>query len=188
VFVTSKSMSVLTKLASWVLGPCEHCRSRRTIGVEPGSDRLHRNRRGSGSRWIEVSVMRSKTIRVAVIAMATVGLFAACSDDESSNEFPVGVYHEPGSTDAGGSMEFKSDGTFVLAYGDEIVTDGTYSIDGDQLTWETDSWCKNISADAESATYTWTEEGDLLTMTVEGEDLCIDRVNTIQSGFERSDG
>jgi hypothetical protein len=131
--------------------------------------------------------MSSKTVRVAVIALATFGLFAACSDDGSTNEFPVGVYHQQGSTDASGTMEFKSDGTFVLAEGDEIVTEGTYSIDGDQLTWDTDSWCKDISADAESATYTWTQDGELLTMTVEGEDLCTDRVNTIRPGFEKSD-
>jgi hypothetical protein len=131
--------------------------------------------------------MSSKIVRVAVIALATFGLFAACSDDGSTNEFPVGVYHQQGSTDASGTMEFKSDGTFVLADGDEIVTEGTYSIDGDQLTWDTDSWCKDISAEAESATYTWTQDGELLTMTVEGEDLCTDRVNTIRPGFEKSD-
>ena len=132
--------------------------------------------------------MSSRTVRVAIIAMATLGLFAACSDDGNTNEFPVGVYHQPGSTDASGTMEFKSDGTFVLAEGDAVVTEGTYSIDGDQLTWETDSWCKNVSADAESATYTWTQDGDLLTMTVEGEDLCTDRVNTIEPGWEMSNG
>ena len=132
--------------------------------------------------------MRSKTVRVAVIAMATLGLFAACSDDGNTNEFPVGVYQEPGSTDTSGTMEFKSDGTFVLADGDEVVDEGTYSIDGDRLTWETDSWCKNISEAAESATYTWTQDGDLLTMTVDGEDLCTDRASTIRSGFEKSDG
>ena len=79
--------------------------------------------------------MSWKTVRVAVIALATFGLFAACSDDGNTNEFPVGVYHQPGSTDASGTMEFKWDGTFVLGNGDEIVTEGTYSIDGDQLTW-----------------------------------------------------
>ena len=131
--------------------------------------------------------MSSKVLRVAIFALASLGMFAACSDDGNTNEFPVGVYHHPGSTDASGTIEFTSDGTFVLADGDEIVTEGTYSIDDDQLTWDTDSYCRNISADAESATYSWTQDGDLLTMTVEGEDLCIGRVDTIQAGWERSD-
>ena len=75
------------------------------------------------------------------------------------------VYQQQGSTDASETIEFKSDGTFVLADGAAIVTEGTYSIDGDQLTWDTDSWCKNVSADAESATYTWTQDGDLLNLS-----------------------
>lgn len=132
--------------------------------------------------------MKSKAARLAVLTMASLGLFTACGDDGDTSEFPVGVYHEPGFPDADATMEFTSDGTFVLAVGDEIVTEGTYSIDGDRLTWETDSWCKDVSDAAESATYTWTVDGDLLTMTVEGQDLCIDRVNTIRPGFEKTDG
>jgi hypothetical protein len=69
-----------------------------------------------------------------------------------------------------------------------VVTQGTYSIDGDQLTWENDSFCKTVSEAAESATYTWTADGDLLTMIVEGEDLCTVRVRVIQPGFEKADG
>ena len=132
--------------------------------------------------------MRSTTTRIVVMAMAISGLFAACSDNGDTSEFPVGVYHQPGSTEAEGTMEFKSDGTFVLLAGDEVaVTDGTYSVDGDQFTWETDSYCRRVSDAAESATYTWTEDGDLLTMTVEGEDPCTDRAELVQAGFEKAD-
>jgi hypothetical protein len=132
--------------------------------------------------------MYSTTARIAVTAMAMMGLFAACGDDGDTTEFPVGVYHQPGSTDTSGTMEFKSDGTFVLTDGTEtIVTSGTYSTDGDQFTWETDSYCRTVSAAAESATYTWTQDGDLLKMTVDGQDLCSDRVSLAESGFEKSD-
>jgi hypothetical protein len=132
--------------------------------------------------------MKSTLARIAVLAIAISGPFAACSDNGDTSEFPVGVYHPPGSTDAGGTMEFKSDGTFVLVAANEVVvTEGTYSIDGDQLTWESDSFCKTESDAAESATYTWTEDDNLLIMTVRGEDLCTRRVEVIQTGFEKSD-
>ncbi len=132
--------------------------------------------------------MKSRTARIAVMAIAISGLFAACGDNGDTSEFPVGVYHEPGSADTSGTIEFKSDGTYVLLGGGEVVvSEGTYSIDGDQLTWETDSYCKAVSEDVESATYTWTEDGDLLTMSVVGEDRCTGRVAVIQPGFERVD-
>lgn len=131
--------------------------------------------------------MKSKTARIAVVAIAIMGPLAACSDDGDTGEFPVGVYHMPGATDAEGTMEFTSDDTFELRFTGEIVTEGTYSIDGDQLTWETDSFCKEIGDDAESATYTWALDGELLTMTVEGEDLCPDRAELMQLGLEKSD-
>jgi hypothetical protein len=132
--------------------------------------------------------MNSRTARIAVTAIAMMGLFAACSDDGDTSEFPVGVYHEPGSTDASGTMVFKSDGTFVLTDGTEaVVSQGTYSTDGDQFTWETDSYCRTVSADAESATYTWMQDGDLLKMTVDGEDLCSGRLSVIETGLEKSD-
>lgn len=132
--------------------------------------------------------MKYTAVRVAMTAMAISGLLVACGDDDTS-EFPVGVYHQPGSTDADGTMEFASDGTFELIGPDGLViTEGTYSVDGDQFTWETDSYCKNVGDDAESATYTWSQEGDVLTMTVDGEDLCSDRVEVAEAGFEKSDG
>lgn len=133
--------------------------------------------------------MKFKGVRVALAAMAMSGLLVACGDDNDTSEFPVGVYHQPGSTDAEGTMEFTSDGTFVLTGSDGLVfTEGTYSVDGDRFTWETDSYCSGFGDDAQSATYTWTLDGDLLTMTVDGEDLCTPRVGVIQDGFEKSDG
>lgn len=133
--------------------------------------------------------MKHTAVRVAITAMAISGLLSACSDDGDSSEFPVGVYHQPGSTDADGTFEFTSDGTFVAIGSDGlVVTEGTYSVDGDQFTWETDSYCRGVGDDAESATYTWSQDGDMLTMTVVGEDLCSDRVEVAEAGFEKSDG
>jgi hypothetical protein len=143
----------------------------------------------AGVRRTEVSAMKFKAVRVAIAAIALSGLFAACGDDNDADEFPVGVYHQPGATDAEGTMEFTSDGTFVAIGSDGlVVTEGTYSVDGDRFTWETDSYCKDIAEDAESATYTWSQDGDLLTMTLDGEDLCSDRVGVAEAGFEKSDG
>jgi hypothetical protein len=143
----------------------------------------------AGVRRTEVSAMKCKAVRFAVAAIALSGLFAACGDDNDADEFPVGVYHQPGSTDAEGTMEFTSDGTFVLTGSDGLVfTEGTYSVDGDRFTWETDSYCKGVGEDAESASYSWSLDGDLLTMTPDGEDLCSDRMALAQDGFEKSDG
>ena len=134
--------------------------------------------------------MKSKTARVAVMAIAIMGPLAACSDDGDTGEFPVGVYRLPGATETSidQTMEFRSDDTFEVVFDGETMTDGTYSVDGDQLTFETDSLCKEISDAAESATYAWTQDGDLLTMTVEGEDLCTDRAELMRLGLEKSEG
>jgi hypothetical protein len=62
---------------------------------------------------IEVSVVRTRTARAAATAIAIAGLFAACSHNGDASEFPVGVYVHPGSTETTGSIEFKSDGSWI---------------------------------------------------------------------------
>lgn len=127
--------------------------------------------------------MRAHTTAV-LAGVALLSLMAGCSDDTS--EFPVGVYHPIDSSESEGTMEFKSDGTWILQSGSGTVySQGTYTVDGDKLTWETDSYCKNTNADAESAVYTWTQDGTTITMTQDGTDPCDARVEVIGRGFEK---
>ena len=126
--------------------------------------------------------------RSALVGVALLGLLAGCGDDDKS-EFPAGVYHPIGGSDAEGTMEFSSDGTWVLTAGDgDVYSEGTYSVDGDLFTFVTDSFCKGPSGVNESATYTWTQDGDTVTMTLEGEDGCTARVEVVARGFEKSTG
>lgn len=137
--------------------------------------------------------MGSRITRTAaiVIGLLLLGglLGGACGDDDDATEFPVGVYHPVDGTEADGTMEFKSDGTWVVKDGSGVArSEGTYSVDDDLFTWETDSYCKDrFGEDGETATYRWAEDGNQLVLT-EGEDYCTDRVDVIRGGFERSDG
>jgi hypothetical protein len=96
----------------------------------------------------------------------TLVLFVAASLSAcTSEEFPTGTYTRQDLT-----IELRDDGTFTYMGGDEIITEGTYSIDGDEIQWINDTWC-----DAEyagTATYKWQHEDGVLSFELIGEDLC----------------
>ena len=69
-------------------------------------------------------------------------------------------------------VTFKDDGTFVFSEGGVVASEGTYSIDGNELTWETDSHC--AAGGAEKATYTWTFDNNELVLKAKGTDGCVD--------------
>lgn len=136
-----------------------------------------------GVTYDEVTIMTTKSMRMAVLGLVATGLVVGCGDDDG-DDFPVGTYQQTG---AGGTLVLREDGTFELdEMGGGLVTEGTYSVDGDQVTWESDSWCAARGEDAESATYEWELDGDQLNLTVVGEDRCDGRVIAIGPGFERS--
>lgn len=64
------------------------------------------------------------------------------------------------------------DGGFSFSAAGEVLSSGTFSIQGRELTWETDSKCDQ---GAGKATYTWTLENETLLFQGQGQDPCAER-------------
>ena len=104
--------------------------------------------------------MKKYIYTIACIMILAVTL-SACS----SKEFPTGTY-----TRQNGTQEIMDDGTFTILWGDEVADEGTYSIEGDVLTWLTSSVCDQDYAGR--ATYQWQYEDGVLSFELIGEDHC----------------
>jgi len=102
-------------------------------------------------------------IITCVLFVATI--LCACSSDE----FPTGTY-----TFGSHLIEFKEDGTFTYMIGNDLVTEASYSIQGDELIWLSDDGsCEDIGANP--ATYRWEHEDGKLNFVLVGEDQCTTR-------------
>mgnify|MGYP001107488476 CR=1 FL=1 len=104
--------------------------------------------------------MRKAICRIVVILFVAATL-CACSSDE----FPTGIYTRPDDV-----VEYRDDGKFSLTIGVKVATEGTYSIQDDEIHYTTDSWCDEVNAGP--ATYKWKHEDGRLSFEVIGEDLC----------------
>lgn len=102
-----------------------------------------------------------KIIWTIVVVLLVAAALSACSSDE----FPYGTYSRQDAT-----VEYRNDGTFTYKFGDEVVTEGTYSIEGDEILWINDSVCD--AENAGSARYKWQHEDGVLSFELIGEDLC----------------
>lgn len=75
------------------------------------------------------------------------------------------------------------DGDFFYLMNDgSMVTAGTFSVDNDELTWETDSFCAGEEG-AEQATYAWVLDRNTLRLTPKGDDGCEERALKCSGGF-----
>lgn len=105
----------------------------------------------------------------SIIAVSVlVVLVAGCG---SGSEFPAGSY-EMEHNGTQWLMQFNDDGTWLGIYDGQMEAPeaaGTYTINNDELSFETDDGC---GTETEEATYTWTVEGDDLTFSVVGADPC----------------
>ena len=118
--------------------------------------------------------MRRTIVLIAMVA-TTAGLLAACSGDE---EFPAGAYVSTADVNGLGpvTVTYGDDGAMGISQGDETSFEGTYLVDGDQITMS-DKYCKRLEGQ-ETATYTWEWDGSVLTMTT-SEDSCTSRNTTV---------
>lgn len=71
-------------------------------------------------------------------------------------------------------IDLKSDGNWTGTFGGELLTSGTYSLEGEQITWLSDSHCEGTGHPGE-ATYRWKFRNDRLTFTSIGGDPCLSR-------------
>ncbi len=116
-------------------------------------------------------IMRTSIGRIALMGLAVVSLVGACSSGSKST-FPTDKYIQVGdSPNSQAILEFKADGTYEFVGFDH----GTYEVSGNVFTYETSSYCKGISPDAEKASYTWTWNGTILHFAPKGIDKCTDR-------------
>jgi len=108
-----------------------------------------------------------KAIWTIVFILFVAATLCACSN----NGFPIGTY-----TFNQFVTEYRDDGTFTMWENDEIVTEGTYSVEGDEVTWK-DSFCD--AAYAGPATYRWSADDQGLKFVVIGEDRCEGRRDSL---------
>jgi hypothetical protein len=116
----------------------------------------------------------------AIVVVAALGMLGACGDDQDETEFPTGKFVPVTATSTEeGYIEYKSDGTYVV--NDEFgnTSEGTYTVDGDEITIENDSFCETVAPDSNPVTYTFEWDGEVLSFGDNPDDVCIARVETL---------
>ena len=99
--------------------------------------------------------MDKKHLTCITCILSMLILLSACT----GSKFPTGTY-----VSETFQTEFNDDGSFIFPIGEQVLSKGTYSVQGDELTWETDSYCDEIGGG--KAIYTWTFENDTLLFEV----------------------
>lgn len=92
----------------------------------------------------------------------------------SGPSFPYGTYV---TSSGSNKLVLHDDGTYMFSQSGRTISTGTFTIDGDKLTWETDSYCDKLSASP--ATYTWTYKDNTLVLAVDVSDQCSSRVRVL---------
>lgn len=88
----------------------------------------------------------------------------------NDNEFPAGVFVYESRQNL--TLQFNDDGSYIVREDNIVDATGTYRINGNQYTEDTDYLpCRH----ARTATYTWAFDGRRLTFELVGEDNCTER-------------
>lgn len=93
-----------------------------------------------------------KIVRTIVCILLVAAALSGCGN----KAFPTGTF-----THADRVVEYRDDGTFTYLIGDEVVTEGTYAVQDDEIQF-TDSYC--AERDANPGIYKWQYEDDKLTL------------------------
>ena len=114
-----------------------------------------------------LKALKSHFISIFIrLGCASFLLFAlsACA----SPKFTYGTY---ANGDDSIELQLKPEGTFAVYNHSTILDQGTFSIQGNQFTWETSSACDPGG----KASYTWTYQNATLVLKVNGTDPCLHR-------------
>jgi hypothetical protein len=97
-------------------------------------------------------------------------------------KFPRGKFQaeEPGDIV---TLDFTNSSEYRVYVNGGLVDIGTFSIQGNEIIWETSTYCK--ARGSEKATYTWTLDNDTLRFQVKGEDNCGPRFDDFQYTYRR---
>jgi len=90
--------------------------------------------------------------------------------------FPTGKFT---AKDGDWVLTFDDNGNYTFSDHGKVEASGTFSIQANEVTWETDSYC-DLRGGGKS-TYTWTFEDVTLLFRLKGEDKCSDRVDTLDN-------
>lgn len=122
-----------------------------------------------------------RELTCAIAVVAALGMLGACSDDDNETQFPTGKTISVSATSSEeGYIEYKSDDTYIgIDDVGDAFTEGTYTTDGDEITFETDSYCEANAPGSTPETYTFEWDGEVLTFVDNPDDMCADRANTL---------
>ncbi len=121
----------------------------------------------------------------AIVVVAALGMLGACSDDQDETEFPTGKFVPVTATSTeAGYIEYKSDGTYVVMDEFDNTSEGTYTVDGDEITIENDSFCETVAPDSNPVTYTFEWDGEVLSFGDNPDDVCIAAGANLGGRFE----
>ena len=107
--------------------------------------------------------MNKRYLSIIICILLMVIAVSGCG----KSDFPTGTFSIEGGYY---KFEFTEGGEGLRYEDDSLMSQGTFSVRGDELTWKSHSFC------AKKATYIWTYENDALTFTLKGEDTCAARV------------
>jgi hypothetical protein len=113
-------------------------------------------------------------LMVALLLVITLVGTGCVRSNSGTSKFPTGTF-----VSDSGTYRFMlaDDGSLTFSEGGGVVARGTYSIQGNEFTFETDSYCDGIGAG--KATYSWTFKNDTLLFTIKGKDECSARFGSI---------
>ncbi len=116
-------------------------------------------------------IKRHTNARILLLACLVI-IMMACAGCQPKSSFPYGTYT---SEDGIYQLVLNEDVSFEFSYSKSgrIISVGTFSVQDDELTWETDSYCDKIKP--RQATYTWTFTDNILVFKVVGADICSSR-------------
>ncbi len=90
------------------------------------------------------------------------------------NGFPMGVFVHEACKDW--TLQYNEDGSYIFRVNDQVDAIGTYTIQNNLYTEDTEYLPCN---QARTATYTWTYDGQGLTFHLVGEDHCSARKQSL---------
>lgn len=114
--------------------------------------------------------MNRKRYYPLLLVFPAILLLAGCTPNEEFMPGKYGTIHE-GQT---WTLDLKPDGSWTGTFSGELLTSGTYAVDGNQLTWLTDSHCME-TGNPGTATYRLDLRHDTLRFSLVGRDPCQSR-------------
>lgn len=114
------------------------------------------------NRWL-------KPLPLLILVFSLAG-FTGCGSTQDLLPGKYGTVHQ-GQTWV---IDLQSDGSWTGIFGGELLTSGTYRLEGDKITWLSDSHCEGTGHPG-AAAYRWRFQNGSLTFHSIGRDPCLSR-------------